>query len=293
MSESSPPLLSRRWKVILSVAILAHLTAVFAPPMAFQSRGPRGLSPSVATLLDPLASYGQMLYLDRGYAFFAPDPGPSHLITVEIDDPASTDADANRSPAEVRRFPSLNDQWPRLLYHRHFMLAEFLNDSYQPALPIEAASLVGPDLPAEELRQWRLGRKRYEAIVGSMTKHAVSRIAGGPGKVVKINRVEHLIPDFVGFTTRNVPLNEADSYITLEDFPITLETLLGSRPESLPQPGFTEPVPAPTGEPAKTGEPISNEKAANDSRDSKENLTNESETTEAKTESTVDGEAAP
>ena len=215
--------------------------------MAFQCRGPRGISPSVATLLAPLAGYGQMLYLDRGYAFFAPDPGPSHLMTVEVRDPG-----ADQSSSKVRRFPSLDEQWPRLMYHRHFMLAEFLNDAYQPALPIEAASLVGPDLPAEELRQWRSGRKRYEAIVGSMTAHATSRIADGPDKIVEVKRVEHLIPDFVDFTTRGIPLNEPDSYITLEDFPITLETLLGGRPQSLPQPGFSEPVPVPTGEPSNT-----------------------------------------
>lgn len=256
--------------MILSVVILAHLTAVFAPPMAFQCRGPRGLSPSVATLLEPLAGYGQVLYLDRGYAFFAPDPGPSHLMTVEVRDPAAAETALGESKGEVRRFPSLDDQWPRLLYHRHFMLAEFLNDAYQPALPIEAATLVGPDLPAEELREWRLGRKRYEAIVGSMTDHATSQIAGGPGKIVEVKRVEHLLPDFVGFTARGVPLNEPDSYVTLDDIPITLEALLGSRPQSLPQPGFTEPVPAPTGEAAPTGE---EQGEASDTPDDEDGLT--------------------
>lgn len=261
--------------------ILAHLTAVFAPPMAFQARGPRGLSPSVASLLSPVSSYSQFLYMDRGYAFFAPDPGPSHLMEVEIltpepegepasDSESTSDSEptsrSNSNPPNrtTERFPSLEKQWPRLLYHRHFMLAEFLNDAYQPALPIEAAQFVGPDLPAEELRDWRRGRQRYEAIVGSMIRHASQRTGGDPAnKMVQVKRIEHLIPDFVGFTTRAMPLNDPDSYLTFEDIPITLETLLGRRPESLPQPGFaepdftdpslvdpvaTEPVPAPSGE---------------------------------------------
>lgn len=243
--------------MIASACIFAHLTAVVAPPLAFQCRGPRGLSPAVASLLNPTSAYGQLLYLDRGYAFFAPDPGPSHLMAVEMSSSsksaASLEADGSKDN-QVTRVPSLDDQWPRLLYHRNFMLAEFLNDSYQPALPRETASLVGSGLSAEELRIWRLGRDRYEAILSSMVRHVETRY---PGKSVQIERLEHVIPDFVGFATRQVELNDDSTYVRLEDIPITLETLLGTVPESLPEPGQqtspteaveTEPVPAPSGE---------------------------------------------
>ena len=239
--------------MIASALILAHLTAVIAPPLAFQCRGARGLSPAVAAILNPTSAYGQLLYLDRGYAFFAPDPGPSHLMAVGFSTAPESGSDES-TDVEVKRVPSLDDQWPRLLYHRHFMLAEFLNDAYQPALPRETASLVGPDLSAEELRVWRLGRERYEAILNSMTHHIESR---NPDKVVKIDRLEHVIPDFVGFATRQIALNDDSTYILLEDIPITLETLLGTPPEALPVPGQPnaaldsierEPVPAPSGE---------------------------------------------
>lgn len=224
--------------------------------MAFQCRGPRGLSPAIATLLNPTSAYGQLLYLDRGYAFFAPDPGPSHLMAVELSSvkPAGETNDGESAPEStdnvVIRVPSLNDQWPRLKYHRHFMLAEFLNDSYQPSLPRETASLVGPDLSAEELRVWRLGRDRYEAILNSMVNHVETRY---PGKTVRIDRLEHRIPDFVGFATRKEELNDDSTYVLLEDIDITLETLLGTGPSALPEPGLdvnveTEPVPAPSGE---------------------------------------------
>lgn len=243
--------------MIASAFILAHLTAVIAPPLAFQCRGPRGLSPAVAALLNPTSAYGQLLYLDRGYAFFAPDPGPSHLMAVKlstVSESAPSEVSSASADTQVTRVPSLDDQWPRLLYHRHFMLAEFLNDAYQPALPRETASLVGPDLSAEELRTWRLGRDRYEAILNSMVDHVETR---NQGKTVEIDRLEHVIPDFVGFATRQVELNDDSTYILLEDIPITLETLFGAPPESLPVPGQqtiapeaveTEPVPAPSGE---------------------------------------------
>lgn len=222
--------------------------------MAFQSRGPRGLSPSVSLLLQPLASYGQFLYLDRGYAFFAPDPGPSHLLRVEL----KAKQDGNDSAAkieerttstEIRTYPDLNQQWPRLLYHRHFMLAEFLNDSYQPKLPAEAASLVGPELTIEELQAWRKGRQRYERIADSMRNHLRSEFENHD---IQLDRLEHLLPDFVTYAVEPSPLNDPPTYVLLEDIPITLETLLGAPPQSLPEPGAREAVPVPSGQRIET-----------------------------------------
>jgi hypothetical protein len=201
-----------------------------------------------------LAAYGQTLYLDRGYAFFAPDPGPPHLMRAEI-----ASATPETGP-EIRWYPHLNDQRPRLLYHRHFMLAEFLNDSYQPKLPAEAASLVGPDLPLEELQVWRNGRQRYEMILESMNQHLAVKF---PNRQVKLDRVEHLLPDFVVYAATPTPLNDPSTYIVLEDIPITMETLLGARPSALPEPTRRETVPAPSGEPV-TNEPVTNEPVTNE-----------------------------
>ena len=110
---------SKRFRLVVSSLLVLHLLAIFLPPLSFQSRGPLGQSPSVASLLWPLEGYGQFLYMNRGYAFFAPDPGPSHLMQAAITDPQG-----NRQ--EVM-YPDLRQQWPRLLYHRHFMLTEYLN----------------------------------------------------------------------------------------------------------------------------------------------------------------------
>ncbi len=260
----SPPPLSRRLRVILSLLVLIHLAAVFAPPMAFQSRGPRGLSPSISKLLAPLAAYGQFLYLDRGYAFFAPDPGPSHLMRVEI---GTVDADANGKSAtnptdkeedEIHWYPNLNDQWPRLLYHRHFMLTEFLNDSYQPKLPADAARLVGPELPLDELKVWRLGRERYEMILGSMTHHLETKFGE---RAIQIDRVEHLLPDFVAYAANPVPLNDPAAYVVIEDIPISMDALLDVRPETLPPASpigidSSELAPSPDDAPYQTLKPV-------------------------------------
>lgn len=64
------------------------------------------------------APYVKGIAMDNGYRFFAPDPGPSHLIRYEWEA-----ADGTTTKCQ---FPDLERHYPRLLYHRHFMLAEMI-----------------------------------------------------------------------------------------------------------------------------------------------------------------------
>lgn len=59
--------------------------------------------------------YLDLLYLNHGYRFFAPEPGPSYVMEYEV----------HREDGRVirRRLPDLDRHRPRLLYHRYFMLA--------------------------------------------------------------------------------------------------------------------------------------------------------------------------
>ncbi|HEY1603011.1 MAG TPA: hypothetical protein VGG64_25630 [Pirellulales bacterium] len=100
-------------RLLVSVVLAWHLTAILV--------GPFSLPPTlIANRLQPrLRPYLGALYLGHGYKFFAPNPGPSHLIRYELE---FTDGTHRGST-----FPSLADQWPRLFYHRHFMLSEFIN----------------------------------------------------------------------------------------------------------------------------------------------------------------------
>jgi hypothetical protein len=65
----------------------------------------------------PAQWYLDVLYLNHGYHFFAPNPGDGHLIYFDL-------FDAQGNAIKQGKFPDWDLYRPRLWYHRHFMLAE-------------------------------------------------------------------------------------------------------------------------------------------------------------------------
>lgn len=114
VSPSSPTNWSGRVKIGTSVLLLLHLAAVLVGPLAVEPT-----SRLFRTAWAVVHPYLDIAYLNHGYHFFAPEPGPSHLIRYELELP-----DGRR---ETGYFPNKEVHRPRLLYHRHFMLAEHIN----------------------------------------------------------------------------------------------------------------------------------------------------------------------
>ncbi len=106
---------SPRLRGIVSILLMLHLTALIAAPMAVAPSSV--LSARCWRLFQP---YLEGAFLNHGYHFFAPEPGPSHLIRYEL---RMADGTVHEGV-----FPNLDEQKPRLLYHRHFMLTEFMNN---------------------------------------------------------------------------------------------------------------------------------------------------------------------
>ena len=212
---------------LTSVAVVFHLTAVFGPPLAFQTRGPVGDSPSVQTIVSPVRAYSEFLYLDRGYAFFAPDPGPSHLIRV-----VQTDASGEVAESLI---PDRHDQWPRLMYHRHFMLTEFLNEIYEP--PISAASAA--EIPAQELAVRRRARDRYVSVRQSYLDHLRR---AEQDESLTFEQVEHVMLGFTEMIDDPIALDDRRLYFVMQDLPPVVDTPSPARPpyllpEALPPTG--------------------------------------------------------
>lgn len=219
-AASSP---TRPWgKAVVSLLLLVHLTAVFIAPFAFASNiGGRARSPFADAIAQALRPYVVAMFLDHGYFFFAPNPGPTHLVDYKVEF-----ADG-RTPLEGR-FPDHATQRPRLLYHRHFMLAEALNNAYVP--PERAPEPSPPPLTAtaEQRAQydldrqayaemeagWRRGRDSYAAMRKSIEQHLLAKYGG---ERVTVTRVEHRPPMPDEFAILRKPLDSPDSFTTLPE----------------------------------------------------------------------------
>lgn len=104
-------------KGLLSVWIAWHLFAVFVSPFS--------VPPSSQLAVDVAQSrlvrwYTDPLYLNHGYHFFGPEPPVNHLVRYTV-------WDTGGAVIAEGEFPNTDQQWPRLLYHRHMMLADQAN----------------------------------------------------------------------------------------------------------------------------------------------------------------------
>ena len=115
---AAPPEIT--WSVgfrgLVSVLILIHVTALFVGPCA--SPPPSSYWAQEAERLYTPYLHATFLH-GHGYRFFAPNPGPSHLVRYEL----LNDQDEVIGEGT---FPNLKEHWPRLFYHRHFMISESL-----------------------------------------------------------------------------------------------------------------------------------------------------------------------
>lgn len=198
--EAVPADFSMTWRIVASIFIVIHLLVVTAEPLRFFSMSSRGNSPATDPARNTLAPLIEFGYLNHGYFFFAPEPGPSHLLDFRFD--------AAEGPVRIR-FPDRRAQWPRLLYHRHFMLTENLNQLWVPP--------VDPTLsPSDPLAtSWRSDRRRYEIIRDSMNSHVAAKY--GAVSPVEVDRIEHVLPSLFEVVEDGIELQDPRLYVTLPD----------------------------------------------------------------------------
>ena len=109
--------------VLVNFWLAFHVFAIFISPAGMPPASPLLVDASRVAL-----PYNQLLFLNHGYHFFAPDPGASTLISWAIDRPGDTPLKGHFPDPDIR---------PRLLYHRYFMLAENID-----AFPFETQDQV-------------------------------------------------------------------------------------------------------------------------------------------------------
>jgi hypothetical protein len=135
--------------------ILFHLVGVIAGPFAVPPS-----SPLAGWIFVNWRWYSEAMFLNHGYRFFAPEPGESYLVRYQVELP-----DGQVIQDEM---PNLQTQWPRVLYHRHFMLTSRLQ--------------LGPDAP------------EVQALALSYAEHLYQRYTA---RRVTLELVRHNLPSVV------------------------------------------------------------------------------------------------
>jgi len=167
MRSAVPPTTSwsRPARVVATLLLVPYLAALVIAPLA----GPPPATALAQAILQPFRPLLGALHLGHGYRFFAPDPGPGHAIRWE-----ATLPDGSTRTGSI---PDRDADWPRLLYHRRFMVAE------------KIAPLVPPaEAPADVRRQ---AKAEWLPLVKGVAGNLL-RATGGAE--VKLELVECYLP---------------------------------------------------------------------------------------------------
>ena len=175
-------------RTIATVAILFYLLVVVIAPLSNPVASASFTAP-IARLLSPLH---RVLFLGHGYRFFGPDPGPSHIVFYTV-----TRADGEQIEGH---FPDAHNNWPRLLYHRWFMLSETIFEEHrftpdkvgfeqaQAALTVEIAAMRAAgkfdvvnrleNLRLDQERRYKNARTRIDDLVNSLATYLADEYEG-------------------------------------------------------------------------------------------------------------------
>ena len=189
-------------RALASIMIGFYLCVVLLGPLA----NPVGSESLTVPLNSAVRPIHQLMYSGHGYRFFGPDPGPSHLLAYRIETVSGETVEG--------RFPDRVQHWPRLLYHRWFMLSESIYDHYaftpspemfQDSLmnvqrEIDAARAEGASLQlVEELerRYWEMGQdydlssRRFEVLIRGVANYLLTEYEG---RSIQLFCLERSIP---------------------------------------------------------------------------------------------------
>lgn len=183
-------------KAFVSILLVLHLMAVFAAPWAY----PPPSSLLAQNVSSFFGKYQFLVFLNHGYRFFAPNPGPSHIVRYEID---TADGETIKG-----QFPDRGAYWPRLLYHRHFMISETVYRMESAIAEEPPADIILTD---EQQRSYDSAKRLAESLRKGIARELLDRLGGDR---VRLYLVEHQIP-LPADVAVGRPLDDPDLYVEL------------------------------------------------------------------------------
>jgi hypothetical protein len=168
-------LFTHRWGrragfVLVNIWLVYHLAAITLAPWSVPPS-----SRLVQKAWRAVGTYDQVLFLNHGYHYFAPEPSSSTLVAYVLEMPDGS--------MQTGRIPNREIK-PRLFYHRHFMLTEFL-----------ASDDLSPEQRAEFVR----------AMARELCREHNARR-------VTLSRVTHRLPPSMEFVRAGGTLDDPESY---------------------------------------------------------------------------------
>lgn len=113
---------------LLNGWLIFHLFAIVICPASVEPS-----SRLIQRAFETVAPYHHALFLNHGFRFFGPEPGPSTLVSYQLEFADGT--------TRSGRIPNRSIM-PRLYYHRHFMLTEFLSNGPENLEPLVARAFA-------------------------------------------------------------------------------------------------------------------------------------------------------
>lgn len=173
----------RSVRLALSGAVVWHLAVVFLSPLAVQ---PASIVVTEIATSPWVRWYTDSLYLNQGYHFFGPDPPRNQLMRYRVTDAAG-------AVVAEGSFPDKGAQRPRLLYHRHMMLADQAANGPPDVAPEEWLRLTMRSYARHLLRRHGGDRATIECVVHNplTPRQTLSEVdENGPETFVSVTWVE-------------------------------------------------------------------------------------------------------
>ena len=181
-------------RIVVLVLLMLYLSVMVLAPLTNPVGAPQLTTP-IAQKVSPVH---QALYLNHGYRFFAPNPGPSHIVVYEIE---TVDGEQIKG-----HFPDRDNTSPRLLYHRWFMLSESVYRQYanlsldvrgeeqlrkvdeRIAVLVNQGEVELSKKLTEERDQGLVDWERFDGLMLNLARNLVGRFAEGeqPPKSIRM-----------------------------------------------------------------------------------------------------------